>query len=41
MTFAVPLAMFREMESNVPGSFLQRNSWKELMELKAAGRGEA
>jgi len=40
MSFAVPLAMFREMESNVPGSFLQRNTWKELMELKAAGRGE-
>jgi uncharacterized protein (DUF169 family) len=41
MSFAVPLAMFREMEANVPGSFLQRNSWRELMELKAAGRSEA
>jgi len=41
MSFAMPLAMFREMESNVPGSFLQRNTWKELMELKAAARGDS
>jgi hypothetical protein len=34
MSFAVPLAMFHEMEANVPGSFLERNTWKELMELK-------
>jgi uncharacterized protein (DUF169 family) len=27
MTFAVPFAMFREMESNVPGSFLEREPW--------------
>jgi len=33
MSFAVPLAMFNEMEENVSGSFLQRNTWKELMEL--------
>jgi len=38
MSFAAPVAMFREMEANVPGSFLQRNTWKELMELKAARR---
>ena len=34
MSFAVPLAMFQEMEANVPGSFLERNTWKELMSLK-------
>ncbi|TAM48575.1 MAG: hypothetical protein EPN53_09600 [Acidobacteria bacterium] len=32
MTFAVPLAMFEEMEANVPGSFLERDTWRELME---------
>lgn len=37
MSFAVPFAMFGEMEANVPGSFLERNTWKELMELKAKG----
>ncbi len=34
MSFAVPFAMFQEMEANVPGSFLERNTWKELMKLK-------
>ena len=34
MSFAVPLAMFQEMGANVPGSFLERNTWKELMSLK-------
>ena len=33
-SFAVPLSMFHEMEANVPGSFLERNTWKELMELR-------
>ena len=33
MTFAVPFAMFREMEANVPGSFLERETWHELMEF--------
>ncbi len=37
MSFAVPFAMFGEMEANVLGSFLERNTWKELMELKAKG----
>ena len=32
MTFAVPLAMFEEMEANVPGSFLERDTWRELTE---------
>jgi uncharacterized protein (DUF169 family) len=35
MSFAVPFAMFQEMEANVPGSFLQRNTWKELRELSS------
>ena len=30
MTFAVPLALFKEMESNVEGSFLERHSWKNI-----------
>ena len=34
MTFAVPFAMFREMEANVPGSFLERETWHELMALE-------
>ena len=34
MSFAVPFAMFLEMEGNVPGSFLERSTWKELMRLK-------
>ncbi|MGB2854047.1 MAG: DUF169 domain-containing protein [Dehalococcoidia bacterium] len=34
MSFAVPFAMFQEMEANVPGCFLERNTWKELMKLK-------
>ncbi|MBL0715385.1 MAG: DUF169 domain-containing protein [Desulfosarcina sp.] len=35
MTFTVPLAMFREMENNVAGSFLERPVWQKL----AAGKG--
>lgn len=34
MSFAVPLVMFHEMEANVTGSFLERNTWRELMRLK-------
>ena len=30
MTFAVPLALFREMEQNVPNSFLERHTWQSL-----------
>jgi hypothetical protein len=37
MSFAVPFAMFQEMEANVPGSFLERNTWKELRELSSNG----
>lgn len=32
MSFTVPYSMFREMESNVEGSFLERPIWKEIME---------
>ncbi|MRR15293.1 MAG: hypothetical protein EG826_02425 [Deltaproteobacteria bacterium] len=31
MTFAVPLALFEEMEQNVPGSFLTRPTWQSLL----------
>lgn len=34
MTFAVPLAMFDEMEGNVEGSFLDRHTWQSLVEGK-------
>jgi uncharacterized protein (DUF169 family) len=31
MTFAVPYALFQEMERNVPGSFLERRTWQSLL----------
>ncbi|KFO66908.1 hypothetical protein ER57_14085 [Smithella sp. SCADC] len=31
MTFAVPFAIFEEMEKNVPGSFLERHTWQSLL----------
>jgi hypothetical protein len=31
MTFAAPYTLFKEMEANVPGSFLERDTWRELM----------
>lgn len=31
MTFAAPLALFEEMEQNVPGSFLERHTWQSLL----------
>ncbi len=34
MSFAAPYALFEEMERDVPGSFLERRSWKQLMKLK-------
>jgi uncharacterized protein (DUF169 family) len=34
MTFAAPFAMFREMEGNVEGSFLERHTWQSLAEGK-------
>ena len=30
LSFTVPLAMFKEMEANVPGSFLDRHDWKKV-----------
>ncbi len=33
MSFAVPWQLYEEMESNVDGSFLERGTWKELMEM--------
>jgi uncharacterized protein (DUF169 family) len=30
MTFSVPLALFQEMEANVSGSFLERETWRSL-----------
>ncbi|HDQ04426.1 MAG TPA: hypothetical protein ENN23_07690, partial [Deltaproteobacteria bacterium] len=32
MTFAAPYALFKEMEENVSGSFLERHTWKSLIE---------
>jgi hypothetical protein len=32
LTFAVPSRRFKEMEANVDGSFLVRNTWKSLAE---------
>ena len=34
MSFATPFGLFREMEENAAGSFLERRTWKELRELK-------
>ncbi len=31
MSFTIPFAMFREMEDNVEGSFLERPTWQRLM----------
>jgi uncharacterized protein (DUF169 family) len=34
MTFAMPFALFEEMEANVAGSFLQRPTWQSLVKGK-------
>lgn len=34
MSFAVPYALFQEMEGNVAGSFLERPTWKHLMGIE-------
>ncbi len=31
LTFAAPFPLYREMEANVEGSFLQRHTWQELL----------
>jgi uncharacterized protein (DUF169 family) len=37
LSFAMPFALFREMEANVEGSFLQRHTWQELQKAKKSG----
>lgn len=34
MTFAIPFALFEEMEQDVPGSFLERHTWQSLLAEK-------
>jgi len=34
LSFAMPFALFKEMEANVAGSFLQRHIWQELLKAK-------
>jgi uncharacterized protein (DUF169 family) len=34
VTFAAPYQLFQEMEANVANSFVERNTWKELMALR-------
>ena len=34
-TFAVPLALFREMENNLAGSFVEQDTWKQLVALQS------
>lgn len=34
LTFSMPLALFKEMEGNVAGSFLERHTWGELMKAR-------
>lgn len=31
LSFSVPYAMFREMESNVPDSFLDKHAWQKVV----------
>jgi hypothetical protein len=33
MSFAVPYALYTEMEANVDGSFIQRHTWQQLRAL--------
>lgn len=39
LTFAVPLALFDEMEANVDGSFLERPTWRQLMDDRRKKQG--
>jgi uncharacterized protein (DUF169 family) len=42
MSFAVPFAMFARLEADVPGSFLERDTWRSLLAANArAARPEA
>ena len=38
MSFAMPFALFTEMEANVAGSFLERPTWQELLAAKREAR---
>jgi hypothetical protein len=38
LSFAMPFALFQEMEGNVAGSFLERHTWQELLTAKRAER---
>lgn len=38
LSFAMPFALFGEMEANVEGSFLQRHTWQSLLQAKRAER---
>src|SRR4030042_958451 len=38
LTFSVPWRFFREMERDVPGSFLERTTWRKLMALRKKKR---
>jgi uncharacterized protein (DUF169 family) len=35
LSFAVPLALFQEMENNLAGSFIEQDTWKQLVALAA------
>lgn len=37
LSFAMPFALYREMEANVEGSFLQRHTWRGLLAAKRSG----
>jgi len=37
LSFTVPFGMFQEMESNVAGSFLERSTWRALLEAATGG----
>jgi hypothetical protein len=34
LSFTAPLTLFEEMEANVEGSFLERGTWRKILELK-------
>jgi hypothetical protein len=38
LSFAMPFALFQEMEANAEGSFLQRHIWQELLAAKRVAR---
>ena len=39
VTFAAPFQLFEEMEANIVNSFVDRNTWRELMELRGRDVG--